>query len=511
MKTHLVPRLTVLALAGLCPLSSQTLVNWTGNGNSNASGNWTTPENWSSSLAPAATDRVTLGNVTTGTRIVTIDTADAIAQRLALVQTSAATNILSITSGGRLTLTNDSAGYNWGAAATGGGTARIDLAGTISLAGRTGGTTTTAALNINTDIAFANGGRLEAAYDASTPLNRIAMHGTIDVNAGAAGVATIARIAPSVTTNNAGDFYVDFGAASHLNVTTGRLAITTSQVNSGADAVNVTTAGTTHIASGASLTVTAVGAGSGSAAAVYTNSGTLTLAGKLGVNGRGGNTINNVTSLTNSGTWRVSGASAQIERTMTIADANRPTLANTATGIVTGTTTSDTLTYVSDYVAGEDLAFTNSGVIAAGAGSSGAGLASVGTLTLVNFAVVNTATASLVFDIGGATAGQFDVLALQSGTFDFTNATLDVRLVNNFAPSESFSLAVFVSDAPTSVTGTITGLTVNGSSNDNYSFSYDNITGIGTLNYSAIPEAASAPLLLGLAGLGLALTRRRRR
>jgi hypothetical protein len=103
------------------------------------------------------------------------------------------------------------------------------------------------------------------------------------------------------------------------------------------------------------------------------------------------------------------------------------------------------------------------------------------------------------------------VLALESGSLVLTNATLAIHLVNGFAPGASFSLNILSSDVPASITGSFVGITVNGSANADYSFSYNTTTGIGTLAYTAasIPEPSTYALAAGLATLGLAVLRRR--
>ncbi|MDF3059306.1 MAG: anchor protein [Rariglobus sp.] len=71
---HLLRALVALAASiPLAPLAVAVTYTWDGNGDSNASGNWFTTANWSPDGAPAfGGDIATFGDVTTGTRTVTI-------------------------------------------------------------------------------------------------------------------------------------------------------------------------------------------------------------------------------------------------------------------------------------------------------------------------------------------------------------------------------------------------------------------------------------------------------
>jgi PEP-CTERM putative exosortase interaction domain len=488
--------LTPALLAAISTLSAQT-INWDGNGDANASGDWLDDVNWAGDAAPSATSITAgLGNVSSGTRIITINTGEtATAKNLAFTQTSAdGTNILSIASGGTLNL---GGGQIWDAPTA--GTSRVELGGTIDFTGLTSGSVT-----VNTGLSFtANGAVFRSSNASGAPVFNF--NGSVDVNVGSGGLAQIAYTGGNraITTN--------FGATSHLSISSGTLEIATPLYNN-TPGVTISLQGTTAIAAGAGLKLTpdsASNGGGGSSGVSFSNSGALTIAGKITTGGRGGG---GATTFTNSGTWHVSGLDAVIEKATRAATGANPTFTNTTTGVFAGASADDRIVFNHDQIPGTDLAFTNSGVIAAGNGSGGDGLSSVGTLTLVNFAVVNTDTSTLVFDVGGVSTGQFDVLALESGTFDFGDATISINLVNDFVPTTGFALDIFVTDAPASVSGTIAGLLVNGVANDDFSFSYDASTGIGTLSFtgSAIPEPSSAAALLGAAGLGLAALRRRR-
>ncbi len=487
------PLLTASLLAVLSNLSAQT-VNWDGSGNSDASGSWLTDGNWAGDVAPSTT-AITAGlvNVTSGTRTISINNGETVtAKNLLFTQSTAgASNVLSIASGGTLQL---GGGQTWAAPTA--GTSRVELGGLIDFTGLSSGSVT-----VNTAFTFTNAGAVFRSSNTSgNPVFNF--NGAVNVNAGA-GTAQITYTSTRIIA-------VTFGSTSTLAVNTGTLEVSTQATTSGANTVSLALQGTSTLSSGAEIKLSTPVAGSGSAGVVLTNSGTLTQGGKVTMNGRGNN-VAALNTLTNSNIWKVSGLAATIDKA-TNNNANNPTFVNTSTASFTGSTAADKITYNHLQTPGTDLVFTNSGIIAAGNGSNGSGLTSVGTLTLVDFAVTNSvSTSSLTFDIGGTTGGQFDVLALQSSSLALTNATLAINLVNGFAPSSSFSVDILTSDAPSSISGSFIGLTVNGSANSDYSFSYNNTTGIGTLSYTAssIPEPSTYAITAGMISLGMVALRRR--
>ncbi|HEX8340706.1 MAG TPA: PEP-CTERM sorting domain-containing protein, partial [Tepidisphaeraceae bacterium] len=177
-------------------------------------------------------------------------------------------------------------------------------------------------------------------------------------------------------------------------------------------------------------------------------------------------------------------------------------------GTLRGASTADTLTYVSLLTGREtqQLALSSSGVIAPGAGTGGAGLASVGALTLKGANVTFTGVSgALNIDVGGTATGEFDTLSLAAGTsnaagtLDLTAATLNVSLVNGFAPPDNFSINILNYG---SEIGTPT-LLVNGVSDSRYALQIGATS--ANLVYS-VPEPASLTGLALAAGL---LMRRR--
>jgi len=505
LSTHLYYLLATTLLTAIAAPSihAATAFSWDGGfvGGANNSGNWTDTTNWNPDGTPSLSnaDTVTLGNVTSGSRTISINNGEtATAKSLTFTQTTTgATNILSIASGGTLNL---GGGQTWAAATA--GTSQVDLGGIVDFTGFSSGN-----VNINNTLNFTADGATLKSSNTNAPSSSgtgFGFNGTVTVDVGSTHTATIAY----TQTRN---MYVAFGTTSTLSITTGTLEFSSALYNS-SPGVSVTVNGATTIAAGAGLKLTSDSgnnAGGGSSGVLFTNSstGTLSQAGTITTNGRGSGGAN---TLTNSGTWKVNGTGAIIEKLRSTSAS--PTFVNSSGAIFTGATAADKIDF-NHTTAGTDIAFTNSGIIAAGNGSNGSGLTSVGTLTLVDFAVTNSVTtSSLVFDLGGTTAGQFDVLALQSGSMNLTNATLAINLVNGFTPSTSSSWNILTSDVPASVTGSFVGLTINGSPDANYSFAYNSSTGIGTLSYTAasIPEPSAATALLGLSGLAWTLVRRRR-
>ena len=85
----------------LCPLllasGGLSAATWDGNGSPNNSGNWSAPLNWDTDAIPTTNSDVLLGNVASGTRTVTFDSAGLTLKSLTLTQTTAgASNLLSI-------------------------------------------------------------------------------------------------------------------------------------------------------------------------------------------------------------------------------------------------------------------------------------------------------------------------------------------------------------------------------------------------------------------------------
>lgn len=469
-------------------LNAQTVLNWTGNGNSNNGGNWTDPLNWGGAT-PVGTNNATLVNVTAGTRTVTVNSGESVtAQRLTMTQTTSGTNILAIASGGTLTLTNDNSAYSWGAAATGGGTSRIDLGGTINLSGRT----STTGVTINNDLNFAAGSRIQNTTAQNT-VAQLNFNGIVNVDA-AGGVARIERSGGNAVTSPT------FGATSTLNINSGTFQVFTTNQNANSVVLNMSTAGTTFVASGAELRLSVQSGGSGSAGVALSNSGSFTMAGKVTSDGRGSN-VAATNTITNTGSWIISGTSAVIEKA-TNSNQNNPTFVNSTTGILRGSGTLNMLDYNHLQTPGTDLALTNNGKIQLGNGSSGSGLSSVGTLSLVDVAPILAGTSILEIDLGGTTAGSYDVLNITSGSLTL-GGTLAISLVNGFAPN-GFSLNIITGGSP--ISGSFSAITVNGVSNADYSFSYAD--GIGTLTM-AVPEPSVT--MLCLAGAGMAFFRRSRR
>lgn len=497
------PLLTAALLAALSvpSLHAATAFTWDGSGNPNTSGNWTDATNWNPDGTPALSnsDTVTLGNVTPGTRTISINSGEtATAKSIAFTQSTAGGfNILSIASGGTLNL---GGGQTWAAPTA--GTSRVDLGGTVDFTGLNSGS-----VAINTDLTFTGAGSILRSSGSGDAV--FTFGGAVNVNAGS-GTAQITYAHATNLKKTSATF------GSSLSVNSGTLEIAGNTYSSSPGAA-ITVQGTTTIAAGAGIKLTSDSGNNvagGSSGVTFTNSGTLTQGGTIVVNPRGNG---GASTITNSATWRVSGLSAGIEkssRTNTVV----PAFSNSSTGVFTGSTASDKITYTNPNPdpltgGGPTIAFTNSGVIAAGNGSNGSGLTSVGTLTLVNFAITNSVTtSSLTFDIGGATSGQFDVLAFQSSTLKLDNAMLAIKLVNGFAPSSSFSVDILTSDVPSSVSGSFVGLTVNGSANSDYSFAYNSTTGIGTLSYTAssIPEPSTYAIAAGVISLGMVSFRRRR-
>ena len=228
---------------------------------------------------------------------------------------------------------------------------------------------------------------------------------------------------------------------------------------------------------------------------------TLTLAGANTANNTIASVISNSTKggvvnleKTGDGTWVVSGANTY-SGTTTVADGtllvNGAHTGGGAYTVAAGATLGGT--------GATSGALTVSGVV--NPGTTGAG-----TLTVNGNGTFNAGSTAL-FQLGGATAGQFDKLSL-SGTLT-AGGTLDVDLINGFTPAagNSFDILDF-----TTATGAFTlSLPALGGG---LSWNTSQLLTTGTISVaaalSAVPEPAAASLML-LGGGALAAAARRRR
>lgn len=211
MKTPQRHMLKAIVLCLAASISALSAAVWTGNGDANASGNWSTPADWDTGV-PVTNSDVTLGDVT-GARTVTFDSSSVTIQSLTMTQTTAnGSNILSIpgqTTAQTLTVNN---AINLGTTATG---ATVGL----SLTSGPGGSATPL-LNAKGGLTVGTGGSLTMGLNSSSVGNYTAI---------------------------AGDFTLSGGLVRLTPVTSGLAVISIGTINS---STNVTTGGTTTINSG---------------------------------------------------------------------------------------------------------------------------------------------------------------------------------------------------------------------------------------------------------------------
>lgn len=96
-------RVAFLAALLSSALASAATVTWDGGGTPNTGGSWQTGTNWSGDAKPLAGDTAALGDVTSGTRTVTLDGVESITQLSMTQNTGGATNALTVNN--TLTLT----------------------------------------------------------------------------------------------------------------------------------------------------------------------------------------------------------------------------------------------------------------------------------------------------------------------------------------------------------------------------------------------------------------------
>jgi hypothetical protein len=509
MKVFL-PIRTILtgSLALILPALSRAQT-WDGTTNSNNSGSWNTATNWSGDVIP--TGAVILGDVTSGNRVITVDTTPSTPTDVDIVQTTAgATN--AVTLNANLSV-NAAAAQWWGAAANAGagvGAVTLDLNGFVLRNTNTGSRRNTFANTINIGGASGNAAILGAnggnSYD-------YAFAGDVNVT----GFGRIGRDAGTLNSN----FTFNMLNGSTLDVGAATLAIT----NLSTSVTASTTALVGNFQAGSTTTVAAGGAVSfrltnsatpgGNKDISVANNGNIILSGSL--NGRSFGT--GAVTYTNNASLKVVGAAATLGRLDNTGsgDGAAPTFTNSATGVLSsdGGGAASTFTYDDDVAAGSSVAFTQNGTIAPG-GTSTSGLDGVGALTLTNFDTTFGSTGILALQVGGTGGSQFDTLTVSGGTF-LTGAigdTVNITLTNGFDPvvSQVWQLFSLTNGATIGGDG-FTNVSLPSSINGSFSFDNDiNSPSFGQLAFTVVPEPSSGTLVAcGLCAIASWREQQRRR
>ncbi len=497
------------AVSAVASVSHAAVGDWSGNGDPNNGGSFNTAANWQGGVPTTAGHLV---NVTSGTRVVTVDSAASIGILNITQTTGGAVNQLTLNAPLTLTTSYSGAGANtvnpFGAtanASAGVGSAVLNLNGnklsfTNNITNNGNGATIANAVLFNAAGSEISNDRNIQNNNNAPVFNFI---GAVNVTANGAIAQNGNFTNPGLTS----DLAVRFTAGSTLDINGGTLSVQRTGANSQnptSNAIAFSNAGSATIGATGGLAVDNAATGSGNANVSVTNSGSLSQAGAVTLRSKG---TSGTASVANSGTWTVGGSAGTITRqTNGGSPSTAATFANS--GTIQGGSASDLLDYNDGVNNARRLALTNTGTIAPGNGSNGSGLASVGTLELVDANVTFGAGGTLSIDVGGAATGEYDVLVLSGGTagaglLDLAGSgdTLDVRLVNGFVPNADFSLPIL---AYGSYAGAFDSLTVNGVADERFGITY-NPTG-AQLTF-VVPEPASMATLL-LTG-ALVLGRRR--
>lgn len=504
---------------------------WDGNGNSNASGDWdaggaTPGQNWDTDSLPVTADTVTLPSVTAGgTRTITQNISGGTTIDTLIMEQSDPlyTNKLSLS--GDLSLNKLNSASGSGSAfkvnLSGGATAanaQVDLNGNsiviLSPANNTGaGTNLDATFNFN-----ATGSKIRTTT-AHTGHFSLSIGGVVNVTED----GSIERSSSSGT----GNASFTFGSASSLNLAADKtFSFLVGNVSGSGRSNSVTNNGLFDVQSGATLSIrvasTSATGTDGNARLTIGSTGSISQAGAIELKDRA--TTGALQQFINNGVWTISGTSATVKALNSSSTVfHVPTFDNNATGVLRGSGASNTLEFNEDNTGDTPrMTITNNGTIAPGAGSAGSLLTSVGTLRLRDINVTSGTTGKMVIDLGGASTGEFDRLLLETGATDpagagtldlaATGDTLQLNLVNSFAPNAAFNLNLITAGAVNGEFDTVkldaSTFTANTLVNPEGTYTLSYTPTAVNLSFTPVPEPVSISLL-GAAGVGL-LARRRR-
>lgn len=447
------------------------------------SGQWTDGANWSQGTGtggmPGSADTVELGNVTSGTRTVTVSGTPDITRNAILTQTTeGAVNRLYIEANTVLTLTNGGTAFGNSINSSAGiSSVVIDVAGAITLTTQN----SAAPLTISNTLTFSSGASV--GYSAlSNPT--ISIIGVTSINAGAGGSAMIGTAGAGSNVTLA----LNIATGGALNVASGTLNVMSTAVNGG-PSLQLANAGSTTIASNATLALLGP-TGTGNKSVSVSNSGLMTHAGTLAVRPSGGGGAPGT--IANTGTWVVSGSEALIEQQ--VGAGNVPIVSFTNSGTLTG---SGRLTF-SNLESAAQIPVTNAGTISPGANG-------VGSLTIAGSNLAFGPTSGTL-RIDASSETDHDSLVL-TGSLSLigTGDTLNLVLAEGFSPVNGvFTLEDVLTYS--SLTGSFETFLVNGQASP-WTVEFINKGTSGDLVVT-VPEPGAMTLLLPAL---LCLRRRRTR
>ncbi len=459
------------ALICVANLTTAQDITWSGDGDSDNSGNWSDGDNWGGGILPSDADRVILPTVTSGTRTVTQDIAGGVEiNALRFVQSgSDGVNRLSLDgnialmkpTGETTSLTGTTSAMQWDL--SGGATveqAVIDL----------NGYSITIKHTISTSkIGAAFGGIINfnqpgsAIYGTSTGHTGLNVYGKLIATAdgwmGRSHGGTQSTANVDLRIRAGAELKVMDGADFSVNKT-GRVGLDK-------PTFTLTNYGLINVEEGATLSVirepTGSSGGSPLTRVINAADGTMELAGKMRMRAQSAADSDTSSPINNNGLWIVDGEQVSIERLTTgryTAVICMPVFNNGATGTLRGNSWEDCLEFDEEVADGtRRMPIFNSGKIAPGAGSAAEDLASVGLLTLRDIDLVMEETGVIELDIGGAKEAEMDRLVLakglndpadDAGTLDLTEGgTLQLVTANDYDHLTSFRRPVITAGSVT--------------------------------------------------------------
>lgn len=454
MRNHIVKPFAILGMLTLAlqGLSQSVTTNaWTGNGDSNASGNWTASANWAGGNVPNTTNEVAeLGNVTSGTRTVTVDASNAVF-RVIWNQTSAATNVLDLQAD--LTVTSKHIAWEpanavnpFGAEAN---AAYGPACGVLNLNGKALRLTgdVRSSVEIANTVNMTAGSILSPTASNSTTGNGLFFTGILNINAPGG----------TVVSQSGANSPMEIGIRSTgvMNLKAGTYEIKTTQDYERFALLSIYSGGTASITTGTVVRLQPSATFSGKSAAAIVNEGTFNQGGQItlrpsnppstgiytNINGR----------IDNSGTWNVVSTNALINGNRYYGTTYAYGFFNNASGTLAG---HGTLRWLDSQTATNRLSLTQAGTVAPGN-------AGVGVLTLTNMNVTAMANSVLAIEVNGP--GSADKLVLSTGALNLaaSDDVLDVALLGGFSPT-TFRATILQYE---SRTGAFDEIVVDGTSN----------------------------------------------
>lgn len=512
-------------LAASLPVHAQTVRTWDGDTDSDNSGLWSVPENWSGNNVPdTSTERAFLDSVTTGTRTVTNDAAHSI-HSLHMTQSNG-TGINRLLLDANLTLATPTGATEFSFVLSGG-------AGVDNLVVDLNGQTITMSRNQfkTTDLRgtwdFTTSGSLLRSTGGSDRLT-IQNDGLLKMGAGSeidiarasgqdyfinlgqvrfegAGISQIGR----TTDVESGTFHIGGSSTTGATFTVGDGTDTpTARLRQGSVFMTNFAGNTVTVNEGGTLELLTTRSSTDqwqTKQTRITNHGDLEHSGKVLLRPNSWNLTFAADNrdIINSGTWTVSGQNAVVERGMaSTAHSHEDSLfriENEASGVFQGDGKM-TYTNTTGRASLNTAIFTNAGLI-----SPGAGEGMTGTLELLNTNVVFAEGGELRIEIGGTQAGEFDLFKIDGGTYGgvLDLSAADTTLTIVFSDGFSASAGTWVVANVASRIGDFANANF---SSSQFTYEWDG----GDLVVSAIPEPSAMAAIAGLFALGLVAVRRRR-